>query len=119
MSDIIITEEEVLNFVARCQELVDAHTKATFPTLTSDLLVFDYGAAKRYCRVVATGRYVDESGNVVAGTKHSAWCFVDLTNGDVLKADGYKKPARHARGNIRDAASGMSKIGPYGPAYLK
>jgi hypothetical protein len=27
--------------------------------------------------------------------------FIDLTNGDILKADGWKAPAKHARGNIR------------------
>lgn len=120
MADTItITEEEVAAFVARCQAVVDAHTAANFPNLTSDLLVFDYGAAKKYCRVVSRRRHTDESGKVTVSESGSAWCFVDLTNGDVLKCDGFKKPAKHSRGNIRNPDGGMSNIGRYGPAYLK
>ena len=33
----------------------------------------------------------------------SCHCFVDTTNGDILKPDSYKKPAPRARGNIYDA----------------
>lgn len=31
----------------------------------------------------------------------SAMGFINLTNGDILKSDGWKAPAKHARGNIR------------------
>lgn len=35
---------------------------------------------------------------VVRGS--SAWCFVDRDTGDILKADGWKKPAKGARGSV-------------------
>ena len=116
---IIITEQQVAAFVARCQEVVDAHTKANFNTLTSDLLVFDYGSAKKYCRVVSRRRHTDEAGKVTVSDGGSAWCFIDLTNGDGLKPDGWKRPAKHARGNVLADDGGMTNIGPYGPAYMK
>jgi len=61
-------------------------------------------AGKRYLRVVFNG---------------SVHCFVDKTNGAVLKAAGWKAPAKHARGNIFDANNGLGSMGPYGPAYLR
>jgi hypothetical protein len=47
------------------------------------------------------------------------YCFVDKETGDVLKAESWAKPAKHARGNIFDEYNGLSMIGPYGPAYLR
>ena len=58
-------------------------------------------------------RYV----RVVRGT--GVHCFVDKTNGDVLKAAGWKAPAKHARGNIFDSQNGLGSMGEYGPAYLR
>lgn len=55
-------------------------------------------------------------------SNRSAYCFVDLRNGDILKPDGWKRPAKHARGNIRigNAANWFNgALGPYGAAYLR
>ena len=49
----------------------------------------------------------------------SAWAFVDIKTGDVLKPASWKAPAKHARGNIFDKSNGLGSIGPYGPAYLR
>lgn len=49
----------------------------------------------------------------------SAFCFIDKTSGDVLRAASWKSPAKHARGNIFDNWNGMRWMGVYGPAYLK
>jgi hypothetical protein len=48
----------------------------------------------------------------------SAHCFVEIATGDVLKAAGWKAPAKHARGNIYDESNGLKWMGPFGPAYL-
>ncbi len=119
MSGIIITEKQVAEFVDRCQEIIDNYTKANYENLTPQLLTFNYAAAKKFCRIVALERHVNEERKIITSEGGSAWCFIDLTNGDVLRPDGYKKPARHARGNILKEDLGMSSIGPYGPAYLK
>lgn len=54
---------------------------------------------KRYIRVIATS----------PGQRH-AWAFVDTTNGDVLKPDGWKRPAKGARGNIYDEHHGTGRV---------
>ena len=48
----------------------------------------------------------------------SAYGFIDLSNGDLLKAASWKAPAMHARGNIF-ADDMLAGCGPYGMAYLK
>lgn len=46
---------------------------------------------------------------LVTGTQErhdrSVHAFVDLSNGDLLKADGWKRPAKGPRGNLLDDAS--------------
>jgi hypothetical protein len=49
----------------------------------------------------------------------SVFAFVDMTNGDVLKAASFRAPAKKARGNIFDASNGMSMMTPQGPQYLR
>ena len=49
----------------------------------------------------------------------SVHCFVDMATGDVLKADGWSRPAKHARGNIYRPDNGLKAMGPYGAAYLR
>jgi hypothetical protein len=60
------------------------------------------------CRIVR-----EDSGS------RSVHCFVDMATGDVLKADGWAKPAKHARGNIYRPDNGLKAMGPYGAAYLR
>lgn len=50
---------------------------------------------------------------------NSVYAFIDKTNGDVLKADSWKKPAKHARGNIHNPDNGLTCTGPYGIVYLR
>lgn len=55
--------------------------------------------------------------------------FVDITggkigkhpskSGDILKPAGCKAPAPHARGSVFESDYGLSKLGDYGPAYLR
>lgn len=47
------------------------------------------------------------------------YCFIDLTNGDVLMAATYRAPAKHARSNIFAADLGLSGVSEYGANYLK
>lgn len=68
----------------------------------------DYDIGKRYIRIVYYG-----SGG------RSAWAFVDKTNGDVLKPDGWKRPAKHARGNIYNLSEAIKWLRWTGPAYLR
>ncbi len=50
---------------------------------------------------------------VDAGQQYgSVYCFIDLSNGDILKADGYKKPAKGARGSIWNDECDVRSEGP-------
>lgn len=84
-------------FLAASQEVIDAHMAANFPTLPRVTLSAQIG--KRYIRVVRDGT--------------SAHCFVDTTNGDILKCDSWKAPAKGARGSIysQDPTSCMTWCG--------
>jgi hypothetical protein len=92
----------LLEFVARCQSIVDASYGAG-----KRLLSVDPGG-KRYARIVAR-----DSGH----TQGSVYCFVALENGDVLKSASWKAPAKGARGNILDADYGVARMTPYGAGY--
>jgi|APSaa5957512493_1039668.scaffolds.fasta_scaffold13789_1 hypothetical protein len=48
----------------------------------------------------------------------SVYCFVDRTNGNILKSASWKAPAKGARGNIY-ADDPLKGLGPYGAAYLR
>jgi hypothetical protein len=54
----------------------------------------------------------------VSPGERSVHGFIDLANGDLLKADGWKKPAKHARGNMF-AANPLAGCGPYGMQYIR
>ena len=71
------------------------------------------------------GRYNGE----MKWTTTSVHCFIATEDGhskymghykagDVLKPASYKKPARHARGNIFDANNGLAAMSWTGPAYI-
>ena len=40
----------------------------------------------------------------------SVYCFIDLSNGDLLKADGWKKPAKGKRGSILNENSDVGTV---------
>jgi hypothetical protein len=88
-------------FLDLAQALVDTRGQRV-PKLAVD------SQGKRYARIVAIDP--DHGGK-------SAWAFIDVANGDILKPDGCKRPAKHARGNIFDA-NPVAHITAYGPEYL-
>ena len=67
----------------------------------------DYG--KKYARVVHE-----------SSTQRSVHTFVNMINGDILKAGGWKAPAPNGvRGNIFANDFGASVVNEYGASYLK
>ena len=69
---------------------------------------YSYTMGKKYARLVV---------EPYPGQK-SVWCFVNVENGDVLKAAGWKGPAKGVRGNIYDKKS-WKGFSEYGPQYNK
>ena len=68
---------------------------------------------RRYDKIV-----LEEVGSATEPFHHSVWGFIDKTNGNILKAESWKKPStKNARGNIYEDER-MLFCGPYGPAYM-
>lgn len=94
--------KEFVSWLEGAGKIRDDYFAANFPNNKYDPLTFQVN--KKYIRIVSDG---------------SVHCFIDRTNGDVLKAAGWKAPAKHARGNIFDDKNGLGSMGPFGTAYLK
>lgn len=105
----MITQQEIKEaiegFVFDCQKMIDAHYAEHLSNLTPPKLIV--AENPRYWRIIRTE----------SGTGRSVYCFVDPMTGDVLKADGWKRPAKGARGNLFDDTKGMSRMTVYGAGY--
>jgi hypothetical protein len=97
--------------VSEFQQAFDAFLAKAQERANKDYAAFQNGGAignppklevepgKRYIRIVACS----------PGQRH-AWAFVDTATGDVLKPDGWKRPAKGARGNVFDEHSGTGRV---------
>ena len=96
------TDKKFESYFDGCKEIFLNYMNRDCPKLTPDEMSFKQGS--RYIKIIRGG---------------SVHCFVDRSNGDVLKAASWKAPAKHARGNIFNLDNGLECMGPYGAAYLK
>lgn len=99
-----VTTEQLDEFLGFAQQVSDADYFKFMPERMdmAPVLEFDTITGRnKFARIWA----INEVGH------KSAWGFLNLHNGDVLKADGWKKPALNfARGNINDNAHGTERI---------
>jgi hypothetical protein len=84
------------DFVARLQAYYNTEIPARYNRMTPDLIGIEMG--QKFARITTTHRS-ERDGVVVDGQK-LVYCFVDLSNGDILKAAGWKAPAKGKRGSI-------------------
>lgn len=98
-------EAGIVRFLADAQALIDAYRSEKFPTLPRAVLERDDG--RRYVRV-----WRAEPG------QRYCYCFVDRTNGDVLKTATWRGPAKGARGNVLTYKSVDECVTPHGARYL-
>jgi len=114
-SNILETDPSLLGFLAGAQKIVDENFKNFPNSIARGMGVkLEVEAGPRYMRIV---RKDTQHGVWQKGFACGAHCFVDRTNGDVLKAASWKTPAKGARGNIFDAHNGLGRMGPYGTHY--
>lgn len=95
------TSSEFTSFFAGCEKIYTDYCDRHGYSIRDK---FTFNIGKRYLKVVRGG---------------SVHCFVDTTNGDVLKAAGWNAPAKGVRGNLFDNNNGLGRMGEYGPAYNK
>lgn len=112
IKEVAVTEQRdfdaaLSDFLMSIRELIHAHYNKNFPSLIPPAISVDPNG-KKYVRIVR------------ADTSHvSVYCFVERATGDILKADGWKRPAKNAaRGSIYENA-GKDAITPYGVHYLR
>ena len=97
-------KERIEAFIKRVNGEIRERMEA-FPefTVEASMLTVSYG--RKYAKLLSNNG-------------GSAWGFVDLETGDILKAAGWNTPAKHPRGHISDAQYGRNYT-KYGPNYLK
>lgn len=110
----MVNDQHIADWVAKCQKIGDDYFAANYPNSPLPRPVLVVMKGKRYARIVR--QETDDNGKIITRSAHA---FIDLTNGDVLKPDGWKAPAKHARGNLFDEFGGVKHMGVYGPAYLR
>lgn len=96
-----VTDFELEAFRCQIVDLLERHRREHFPRLDREEVTVKRG--RKYARL-----FHDTS----------IYCFVDMTTGDILKAETWKKPAKHPRGNIHND-NPLECCGPYGVAYLR
>lgn len=93
-----VNAEELAQFVAFLSAKLYTESSAEYPTCEVNWREAVAQAGPKFARIVAQCPLKDERGR---NYHASAYCFIDLSNGDILKPAGWKGPAKHARGNIR------------------
>ena len=68
--------------------------------------------------LVITVKFGRKYAKLLANNGGSAWGFVDMTTGDLLKPAGWSAPAKHSRGNIATAQYGKNYTWT-GPNYIR
>jgi hypothetical protein len=101
------TNAALNDFMTFAQKVVDDYMRKSFPRHLRVVLRVEHG--RRYVKVIRSSD----------GVSRSVYCFVDMTNGDILKHDTWKKPAKHARGNIRIPESYAAAVDAHGATYLR
>lgn len=99
----IVTDKQLNEWLNLAQLVVD-HDYANFmpdrTDWTPELEIDSITSRTKYARIFERNKSSGQRG---------VWCFINLETGDVLKADGWKKPALNfARGNIFEADHGLS-----------
>lgn len=99
-----VTDEQLNDFLGFAQQVSDAdYFKFTPERMDmAPVLEFDTITGRnKFARIFT----------VNSGCQKMCWGFINLHNGDVLKCDGWRKPALNfARGNIFDNAHGTERV---------
>jgi len=104
------TQIKMNEFQAAVENMIGIHRQQNFPNLAHTTITLEHGP--KFTRVVRS-----ELNSKGVPEHRSVYCFIQNDNGDILKAAGWKAPAKHARGNIFNNL--LEGCGPYGADYLK
>ncbi len=102
---VTIPDTDLVAFCAAIDAMIAKHFAEKLPEISHYNRPTEFERGKKFARIVR----VDVS-------SRSAFCFVDLTTGDILKTAGWKAPAKGVRGHIRN---GSADLTPYGAHYFR
>lgn len=100
-----VTEQDIIDFVAKVQALVNAHYAKNLPNLTPSAIETSWGA--RFIKLIS-----------VDPAQRSVYGFIEIATGNIFKAASWAAPAKHVRGNIHSPDC-MKACTPYGIVYLR
>lgn len=109
-----VTPEELAAFVVALDAKMQEVCKISSPNCPANWTRVEHRGGMKYAKL--------QTVRAACGSGASAYCFIDLSNGNILKPAGWKAPAKGARGNIRvgDASNWWNgALGQYGAAYLR
>lgn len=102
----MITETALNEWLAKVNEALAANYEGkNFSAMVEAKI------GKKYAKIVKRDIF---NGAVREGG--SAYCFVEMETGNILKAASWAAPAKGVRGNI---ATGLKGLTPYGAIYFK
>lgn len=104
-------ETRLAEFVKAVDAYTDEHYRKTLPELHNRgwMPKIELERGKKYIRVVHSE----------GASNRRVYCFLDL-QGNIYKADSWKKPAKHVLGSIFDENFSLGKgLTVYGGAYLR
>lgn len=110
-----VTREQIENFVVTLGAKINASDRAEYPTCEANWRIVQAQWGKKNVRLVT--KSADARCNDA-----SAYCFVEIATGNILKPAGWNAPAKGVRGNITagDASNWWNNaLGRYGAAYLR
>jgi hypothetical protein len=81
-------ESALASFITAAQSAIDTHKDAFFADARARVNDPTFGAQK--LSIERGGRYIRVVVADVNGSSRSVYCFVDTTNGDILKAASWK-----------------------------
>jgi len=103
-------EAALARFLAAAQVNLASHYATNYPNLVKIGQVDHLEAMEgvKYVRIVRTD-----------GIGRSAYCFIEKSTGNVLKCDGYKRPAKGVRGSIYSQTFEGYGVTVYGAVYAR
>ncbi len=103
-------KEKIREFVKRVETESNIDLRKTYTSPNYDpTKTFDVSFGRKYAKITS------KDSNGMSG---GVWGFVNMENGDLLKAASWSAPAKHARGNIESAAYFENYVWT-GPNYLR
>ena len=102
-----VRNDDLVKFKTTVQGMQTDHYTKNFPlSYAQHTPVIDFTTGRKFARV-----HRQERGS------RNVYCFIDLSNGDILKSASWKAPAKHPRGNIFNDNS-LQGCTVYGAEYL-